>query len=162
MSLIRRASLTPFLWFNGQAEEAAQFYCSIFPDSAMGGTTRWGKGGRGPEGTAITVEFTLGGQPFTALNGGPQYTFTEAISFSIACQTQAEIDYYWDRLTSTGGTPSRCGWLKDRFGLSWQVVPANLGALISAPNNTAAVMAALMPMSKIELAPLEAAARRST
>ncbi|RYY97195.1 MAG: VOC family protein [Chitinophagaceae bacterium] len=146
--------ITPFLWFNGQAEEAAQFYTSIFPNSGIGSISR-----PDPQGPALVVPFSLDGKPFLALNGGPQFSFTEATSFVISCQNQEEIDHYWSRLTEGGGTPSRCGWLKDRYGLSWQVVPAQMGALMTDPDPVKAqrVMAAMMKMDKLDIAALEAA-----
>ncbi|GAB4093092.1 VOC family protein [Flaviaesturariibacter terrae] len=139
--------ITPFLWFDGNAEEAARFYTSIFPDARISG------GMPGPDGKPVVVAFELAGQSFTALNGGPQFTFNESVSFVIHCKDQAEIDYYWERLSADGGKPSRCGWLKDPFGLSWQVIPANLPELLRHPG----AMEALMKMDKIEIAGLEAA-----
>ncbi|GAA4341707.1 VOC family protein [Flaviaesturariibacter amylovorans] len=150
--------ITPFLWFNGHAEEAATFYTSVFPNSAIGPISR-----PDPAGPALVVPFSLDGKAFLALNGGPQYTFTEATSFVISCNTQQEIDHYWNALTE-GGTPSRCGWLKDRYGLSWQVVPAQMGALMSDPDPAKAqrVMAAMMQMDKLDIAALEAAKAGTT
>jgi predicted 3-demethylubiquinone-9 3-methyltransferase (glyoxalase superfamily) len=150
--------ITPFLWFDGQAEEAANFYVSIFPNSQVGRVARCGPGGPGPPGSALTVEFRLDGQTFVALNGGPMFKFTEAVSFVVNCATQDEIDFYWTRL-SAGGSEVQCGWLKDRFGLSWQIVPTALGALLSGPDPQKAgrVMKALMTMKKLDLAQLEQA-----
>jgi predicted 3-demethylubiquinone-9 3-methyltransferase (glyoxalase superfamily) len=150
--------ITPFLWFDGQAEEAAEFYVSIFPNSKVGRIARCGSGGPGPPGSALTVEFNLDGQTFVALNGGPVFQFTEAVSFVVNCATQAEIDFYWNRL-SAGGAESQCGWLKDKFGLSWQIVPTALGKLLSGPDPQKAgrVMKALMSMKKLDLAELEQA-----
>lgn len=153
--------LTPCLWFNTQAEQAAEFYVSIFPDSKVTNIARWGETGPGQAGSVLSVEFELSGNPFTALNGGPEFSFSEAISFQIPCEDQAEIDHYWERLLADGGEPSQCGWLKDRFGVSWQVFPRRLPELLSDPDPQIAgrVMNAMLAMAKIELAPLEAAAR---
>ena len=150
---------TPCLWFDGRAEEAATFYTEVFPNSSVTGVTRYGPGTPMPEGTALTVEFTLDGRPYTALNGGPQFTFTEAVSFQIACADQDEVDHYWTRLTD-GGEESQCGWLKDRFGLSWQVVPDELPALLADPDPQRAqrAMQALMGMRKIDVAAVRRAA----
>src|ERR1044071_2479474 len=115
--------ITPFLWFNDNAEEAIDFYCSIFPNSKLLGVSRYGDAGPGPKGSVMTASFELDGQKFTALNGGPLFKFTEAISFVIPCKNQEEVDYYWSKLTGDGGEESMCGWLKDKFGLSWQEVP---------------------------------------
>ena len=150
--------ITPFLWFDGQAEEAARFYVSLFENSAVTQVVRYGAAGPGPEGTAMTVAFRLAGQDFVALNGGPQFPFTEAVSFLINCDTQAEMDALWSQLTE-GGTPGQCGWLKDRYGLSWQVVPAELPALLRGPDaaGAARVMQALGRMHKIDLETLRQA-----
>ena len=121
--------ITPFLWFDGRAEEAAQFYSSIFKNSKIGSVTRYGDAGPGPKGSVMTVSFQLDGQEFLALNGGPEFTFTEAISFVVNCETQEEIDTFWERL-SAGGQRIQCGWLKDKFGVSWQVVPTVLGKML--------------------------------
>lgn len=126
------SSITNCLWFDGQAEEAAEFYVSVFPDSSVTAVSRYGEGAPFPAGTALTVEFQLNGTPYQGLNGGPHYTFNEAISFSISCADQAEVDYYWDKLTADGGSEGQCGWLKDKFGVSWQVVPEALGSIMSA------------------------------
>ena len=151
--------LTPFLWFDTQAEEAANFYVSVFKNSRIGKAARYGKGARGPEGQVMTIEFELDGKPFTALNGGPVFAFTEAVSFVVDCKDQAEVDYYWDKLVA-GGQPSQCGWLKDRFGLSWQIVPDALSRLLSDPDADKAqlVTAAMLQMVKLDVAKLEAAA----
>ncbi|RYZ23001.1 MAG: VOC family protein [Chitinophagaceae bacterium] len=141
--------ITPFLWFDGNALEAARFYTGIFPDARISGEMP-GEGGK-----PMVVAFELAGQKFTALNGGPQFTFNESVSFVIGCAGQDEIDFYWNALTADGGKESRCGWLKDRFGLSWQVVPENMGALLRTP----AAMQAMMGMNKIIIADLEAAAQ---
>ncbi|HEX7151578.1 MAG TPA: VOC family protein [Thermoanaerobaculia bacterium] len=151
--------ITPFLWFDTQAEEAANFYTSIFPNSKVGKKTYYGDAGPGPKGTVVTVEFELNGQQFVGLNGGPQFPFTEAVSFSIDCGDQQEVDYYWDKLTARGGQPVQCGWLKDKFGLSWQVNPRILGQLISDPDPAKAnrVMQAMLKMVKIDIAELQRA-----
>jgi predicted 3-demethylubiquinone-9 3-methyltransferase (glyoxalase superfamily) len=143
---------TPFLWFDNNAEEAMNFYVSIFPNSKVVSTTRYGAGGPGPAGTVMTAQFQLDGQEFVALNGGPMYTFTEAVSFSITCETQAEVDRLWDKLTAGGGEPGPCGWLKDKYGLSWQVVPAILPKLLSGsdPAKSGRAMAAMMKMGKLD------------
>ena len=146
-----RQKVTPFLWFDSHAEEAAAFYTSLFPDSAVTKVTP------GPTGAALTVEFTLGGVPFVALNGGPHFKLTEAFSLSIDCETQAEVDDLWAKL-SAGGEPGRCGWLKDRYGLSWQVVPGQVSRWLTDPATAGPVMQALMGMSKPDLAALRAAA----
>jgi predicted 3-demethylubiquinone-9 3-methyltransferase (glyoxalase superfamily) len=154
-------SIAPFLWFDSQAEEAAEFYVSIFPDSAITGVTRYGEAGPGPAGTAMTVNFTLRGQEFVALNGGPIYQFNPAISFVIDCITQDEVDHYWDGLLADGGEPVQCGWLIDKFGLSWQVVPRRLQELMSSsePEVAKRVTQAMLKMIKLDIAELEAAAR---
>lgn len=152
--------VSPFLWFNMNAEEAVDFYTSTFKNARKGQVTRYGKGAPVPEGTVMTISFELEGQPFTAINGGPMYKFTEAVSFVIACKDQAEIDYFWDKLAggSNGGVPIQCGWCKDRFGLTWQVVPASIPELVQGPN-ALKVVQAMMPMVKLDLAKLEAAAK---
>ncbi|MDK1472494.1 VOC family protein [Streptomyces sp. 549] len=149
---------TTCLWFDGQAEEAVRHYVSVFEDSRVGETVRMPEGGPGPAGTVLTVEFELNGQKFVALNGGPQFTFNEAVSFQIPCADQAEVDYYWDRLTD-GGEESMCGWLKDRFGVSWQVVPTPFTAMLRDPDPAKARRAteAMMTMRKLDLAALEKA-----
>ncbi|MDB5389753.1 MAG: 3-demethylubiquinone-9 3-methyltransferase [Planctomycetaceae bacterium] len=150
--------IKPFLWFDHQAEEAATFYVSIFPNSKIDRVVRYGAGGPGPAGSAMTVAFQLQGQPFVALNGGPHFKFTEAISFVVDCKSQDEVDFYWEKL-SAGGVPSQCGWLKDQFGLSWQIVPSVLPALLSDPDpqKSGRVMQAMMTMSKIDISKLEQA-----
>ena len=150
--------ITPFLWFDTQAEEAARFYVSLFRNSSIESIAR-NKAGPGAPGDVMTVAFTLDGRPFTALNGGPIYKFTEAISFSVGCESQEEVDFLWDSL-SAGGEPGRCGWLKDRYGVSWQVVPTALMELLGDPDRAKAarVMAAMMKMSKFDIAGLKAAA----
>ena len=148
--------ITPFLWFDTQAEEAAKFYASVFKGSRVGNVTRYGEAGPGPKGSAMIVEFELDGQPFIALNGGPHFTFTEAVSFSVACANQTDVDHYWDTL-SEGGKESQCGWLKDKYGLSWQIVPSRLGELMRSPDpaKSKRVMEALLKMKKIDIATLE-------
>ncbi|MCT8970507.1 VOC family protein [Microbaculum marinisediminis] len=157
-------TITPCLWFDGRAEEAAQFYVSIFDDSEILSVTRFGKAGfehhGRPEGSAMTVTYRIAGQQFTALNGGPNFRFTEAVSFVVRCDSQAEVDRFWAALAD-GGDPAAqaCGWLKDRFGLSWQIVPAELYAMLESgeADRTERAMAALMDMKKIDLAALRRA-----
>jgi predicted 3-demethylubiquinone-9 3-methyltransferase (glyoxalase superfamily) len=153
-------SITPFLWFDSQAHEAAEFYTSVFPNSRITEVTHYGEAGPGEAGTVMTVGFELDGRPFSALNGGPEFTFSEAISFAIECDTQEEVDGYWAALTADGGEEGPCGWLKDRFGLSWQVVPKRLLELISDPDAAAAqrAVAAMLQMRKLDIAALEEAA----
>lgn len=153
------SKVTPFLWFDSEAEEAARFYVSLFPNSRLGTITRYGSAGPGPEDSVMTVEFELDGIPFTALNGGPHFKFNEAVSFSIECDSQAEVDEYWAKLTD-GGEEGPCGWLKDRYGLSWQVNPTRLSELLRDPDpaRSQRVMAAMLKMKKIEIAELEHAA----
>jgi predicted 3-demethylubiquinone-9 3-methyltransferase (glyoxalase superfamily) len=150
--------ITPFLWFDGKAEEAANFYVSIFRGSKILKIARYGEAGPGSKGSVMTVVFSLDGQEFIGLNGGPHFRFTEAVSFSIDCKTQEEVDYYWDRL-SAGGEQSQCGWLKDKFGLSWQVNPGVLGEMLSDPDpaRSKRVMEAMLKMKKIDIATLERA-----
>ncbi len=152
--------ITPFLWFDGQAEEAMNFYTSIFRNSRRGEISRCGEAGPGPAGSVLTASFELEGLQFTALNGGPMFSFTEAISLQVSCETQEEVDDYWEKL-SEGGTTQRCGWLKDRFGLSWQIIPTALPRLLSYPDGARAnrVMQAMLKMVKIDIAGLEEAAR---
>jgi predicted 3-demethylubiquinone-9 3-methyltransferase (glyoxalase superfamily) len=152
--------ITPMLWFDDQAEEAARFYVSVFKNSKMGSISRYGEGMPGRKDSVMTAAFEIQGQSFTALNGGPQFKFTEAVSFVVHCETQEEIDYYWDKLTSGGGKEVECGWLKDRFGLSWQIVPAGLLELLkqSDQKKTDRVMQAVMQMKKLDLAALQKAA----
>ncbi len=156
-------SITPFLWFDDQAEEAANFYTSIFKNSSIGTVTRYDEAtaanvGR-PVGSALTVDFTLNGQTYVGLNGGPRFKFTEAVSFAIQCDDQAEVDYYWSQLTDDGGEEMMCGWLKDKFGLSWQVIPTELIDILRAGGERSQkAMQAVMSMRKINLASvLEAA-----
>ena len=154
--------ITPFLWFDGQAEEAARFYVSVFPNSRIVTTARYGDAGPGPAGSVMTVVFQLDGQQFIALNGGPQFRFTEAISFCVDCGTQKDVDEYWRRL-SEGGEEGPCGWLKDRFGLSWQIVPTALGRMLSDPDpeSSKRVMQAMLGMKKMDIAGLERAYQES-
>jgi predicted 3-demethylubiquinone-9 3-methyltransferase (glyoxalase superfamily) len=153
--------ITPFLWFDHQAEEAAMFYVSIFPNSKLQKVLRYTDAGPGPAGSAMTVQFQLDGQTFTALNGGPHFKFTEAISFVIHCQTQDEVDHYWEKL-SAGGL-EQCGWLKDKYGLSWQVVPNVLLELLgdSDTQRAARVQQAMMKMKKLDIRALQRAANET-
>jgi len=150
--------ITPFLWFDGNAEEAMNFYVSIFKNSQVISVTRYPEGGPGPAGTVITAKFVLDGQEFFALNGGPKFKFTEAISLYVNCETQEEVDELWERL-SEGGEKSRCGWLKDKYGLSWQVIPAVLGQLMGDkdPEKSKRVMMAMLQMDKIDVKTLQQA-----
>lgn len=150
--------ITPFLWFDTQAEEAASFYTSVFKNSRILHVSRYGDAGPGPKGSAMVVNFQLAGQEFTALNGGPSFKFSEAFSFVVNCENQREIDEYWTKLTADGGQESMCGWLKDKFGFSWQIVPAELGKLMSNPQKANRVMEALLKMRKLDLAALKEAA----
>lgn len=155
--------ITPFLWFDTQAEEAASFYTSLFKNSKINSVTRYGEAGPGPAGTAMTVAFQLEGMNFVALNGGPQYQFTEAISFVVNCESQEEVDTLWEKLTD-GGEEQPCGWLKDRYGVSWQIVPTLLGQLLSDPDPVKAhnVTQALLQMKKIDTLVLRAAYEQPT
>jgi predicted 3-demethylubiquinone-9 3-methyltransferase (glyoxalase superfamily) len=150
--------ITPFLWFDGQAEEAMNFYVSIFKNSKVGSVTRYGEAGPGPKGTVMSATFQLEGEEFFALNGGPQFSFTPAISFFVNCETQEEVDKLWEKL-SEGGKKDRCGWLKDKYGLSWQIIPTILGTLLrdKDPEKAKRVMQAMMGMDKIDIALLEQA-----
>jgi len=153
-------NVTPCLWFDRQAEEAAKFYTSVFPNSRIGRVTRYGEGAPLPAGTVLTVSFELDGKEFTALNGGPLFKFSPAVSFVVHCKDQREVDYYWDHLVE-GGKPSQCGWLDDKFGLSWQVVPTVLFDLLDGQDAARAqrATAAMMKMIKLDVATLERAAR---
>jgi predicted 3-demethylubiquinone-9 3-methyltransferase (glyoxalase superfamily) len=150
--------ITPFLWFDDQAEEATLFYTSIFKNSKVGAVSRYGKEGPGEPGSVMTASFSLDGQAFMALNGGPEYKFTEAVSFYVNCRDQAEVDTLWEKL-SEGGEPGPCGWLKDKFGLSWQIIPETLTRLLQDPDPLKAgrVMNAMLQMKKIVIADLETA-----
>ena len=150
--------ITPFLWFDDQAEQAVNFYTSVFKDSKIGSISRFGEGGAGPKGKVMTASFELFGQEFVALNGGPVFNFTPAISFYVHCETQDEVDYYWERL-SEGGEPGQCGWLQDQFGVSWQIVPDVLVELMSDPDAEKAsrVTQAMLQMGKIEIEKLRQA-----
>src|SRR3989442_11179531 len=152
--------ITPFLWFDNNAEEAAQFYTSIFKNSKILDISRYGDAGPGPKGSVMVVKFQIAGQEVTALNGGPRFKFSEAFSFVVNCESQQEIDEYWRKLTSGGGEESMCGWLKDKFGFSWQIIPAKLGKLMSQkdPQKANRVMQALLKMKKLDIATLEQAA----
>jgi predicted 3-demethylubiquinone-9 3-methyltransferase (glyoxalase superfamily) len=148
--------ITPCLWFDTQGEEAANFYTSVFPNSKILNISRYGEAGPGPEGQALTVSFELDGQEFTALNGGPQFTFSEAISFQVSCDSQEEVDRFWDTL-SQGGEEGQCGWLKDRFGVSWQIVPAAMGQLLGGPDQQRSqqAMKAMLQMKKLDIHELQ-------
>jgi predicted 3-demethylubiquinone-9 3-methyltransferase (glyoxalase superfamily) len=151
--------ITPCLWFDTEGEDAAAFYVSLFKNSRITDVARYGESGPRPAGTVMVVSFELDGQPFTALNGGPEFTFDEAISFQIDCSSQDEVDHYWEGLT-TGGEEGPCGWLKDRYGVSWQVVPSELITLLQDPDagRSQRAMAAMMTMKKIDIAAVRAAA----
>ena len=151
--------ITPFLWFDGNAEEAANFYISIFKNSMLGKISRYGDAGPGPKGSAMSVTFQIEGQEFFALNGGPQFKFTPAISFFVSCETQQEVDDLWEKL-SAGGRTDRCGWLQDKFGLSWQIIPTVLGQLLGDkdPQRAKRAMQAMLQMTKIDINKLQQAA----
>src|SRR5580704_5792418 len=150
--------ITPFLWFDDKAEEAMNFYVSVFKNSKVGRVSRYGEGGPGPKGTVMSATFQLDGQDFFALNGGPQFKFTPAISFFVNCETQQEVDELWDKL-SAGGRTDRCGWLQDKFGLSWQIIPTVLGQLLQDKDakKSQRVMQAMLQMEKIDIKKLEQA-----
>jgi len=150
--------ITPFLWFDSKAEEAMNFYLSIFKNSKVGRVTRYGEGGPGPKGTVMSATFQLEGQEFMALNGGPQFTFTPAISFFVNCETQQEVDELWEKL-SESGRRERCGWLKDKYGLSWQIIPSALGKMLGDkdPEKSKRVMQAMLQMDKIDIKRLQEA-----
>ena len=154
-------TIRPMLWFDGKAEEAARFYVSVFPGSKILEVARYGETGPGPKGSVMTVSFRLGDQEYVALNGGPQFKFTEAISLAIEVESQEEVDRLWSALTAGGGQEGVCGWLKDRYGLSWQVTPSALIRAINGPDQKKVdrVMTAMMDMKKIDIARIEAAAR---
>jgi predicted 3-demethylubiquinone-9 3-methyltransferase (glyoxalase superfamily) len=150
--------ITPFLWFDGKAEEAADFYVAIFKDAKVVSVTRYGEAGPGPKGSAMSVIFRLEGQEFFALNGGPQFTFTPAISFFVNCETQQEVDELWENL-SAGGEKNRCGWLRDKYGLSWQIIPSILGKMLQDKDagKSTKVMQAMLQMEKIDIKGLKQA-----
>jgi predicted 3-demethylubiquinone-9 3-methyltransferase (glyoxalase superfamily) len=152
--------IVPNLWFDTQAEEAAAFYVSVFKDGRILDVARYTDAGPGPAGTAMTVEWEMVGQRFVGINGGPQFTFSEAVSFQIGCADQAEVDYYWDALIADGGEESQCGWLKDKYGLSWQVVPDGMAEVFGNPDPEGArrAMEAMFRMKKLDIAALRAAA----
>ena len=152
--------ITPFLWFNDNAEEAVKFYTSVFKNSKIGNILLCGDAGPGPKGSVLTVDFQLEGQDFIALNGGPAFKFNEAISFSVDCQTQEEVDALWEKLTADGGQPSQCSWLKDKYGVSWQIVPRILPQLLrdKDPEKAKRAIQAMMQMSKIDIQKLKDAA----
>lgn len=154
-----KQEITTFLWYDRDAEEAIRFYSSIFKDSKVLEESRWGEGGPVPKGTLMTARFQLAGQEFIALNGGPHFRFNEAISLLVTCETQAEVDELWEKLTAGGGEPGQCGWLKDKFGLSWQVIPTTLTRLMADkdPVKAQRVAAAMMQMTKIDIRRLQQA-----
>jgi predicted 3-demethylubiquinone-9 3-methyltransferase (glyoxalase superfamily) len=156
---MQKQKITPFLWFDTQAEEAANLYISIFKDAKLLGVSRYGDAGPGPKGTVMTATFSLFGMEFIALNGGPHFKFNESVSFLVNCDTQDEIDHYWDKLIAGGGAPSQCGWLKDKFGLSWQITPRMLGELARSgePARVSRMMQAMMKMKKLDIAGLQRA-----
>ncbi len=155
--MLKVKKIKTFLWLDGQAEEAARFYTAIFRNGEIGAIARYPEGSPGPAGSVMTVEFDLDGQRFVALNSGPQFKFNESVSFAIECDTQEEIDYYWEKLTADGGKPVQCGWLKDKYGLSWQVVPAGLAKLFSNPKTAPPAMQAMLKMVKFDIAVLKEA-----
>src|SRR5687767_10209888 len=148
--------ITPNLWFDTEGLEAAEFYCSVFPNSKVTNVSYYTEAGPREAGTVLTVDFELDGQRYTAINGGPEFPFTEAVSLLIDCKDQDEVDYYWEKLTD-GGSEVQCGWLKDRYGLSWQVVPAGMVELVTDPERGAAAMKAMFEMKKLDLAAIQAA-----
>lgn len=154
-----RQKITTFLWFNDNAEEAMNFYISVFKNSKVLEVSRYNDAGPGPKGSVMVVKFQLEGQEFLALNGGPAFKFTEAISLTVDCETQEEVDYYWEKLTADGGSPSACGWLKDKFGLSWQITPRILPEMLQDkdPEKAKRVMEAMMQMGKIDIGKLKEA-----
>ena len=159
--MVRTPSISTFLWFERNAEAAVEFYTTLFPNSRITKVARWGDGGPAPKGSVMTMAFELAGHTLTAINGGPRYKLTPAVSLVVSCETQDEIDHYWDALLADGGKPSRCGWLEDRFGLSWQVIPSVIGDLLTDadPGKAARVGRALMTMQKPDLATLQRAHR---
>ncbi len=159
---IQTQKITPILWFDNQAEEAMNFYISLFKNSKPGRISRYGEAGPGPKGTVMVASFELEGQKFIALNGGPHFKFTEAVSFVVNCETQDEVDAFWEKL-SAGGSRGQCGWLKDKFGLSWQIVPTILGDLMSGPDpeQSKRVMTAMLQMTKLDIGALKRAHEQS-
>jgi predicted 3-demethylubiquinone-9 3-methyltransferase (glyoxalase superfamily) len=160
--MVKASKIKPFLWFEHQAEEAAKFYTSIFKNSKLGRVARYPEGSPGPAGSVMTIEFQIEGQDFIALNGGKQdWQFNDAISFSVECETQAEIDYYWEKLLAGGGKPVQCGWLKDKYGLSWQVNPTFLGDVFAGKDKAKAqrLMQVMLKMVKLDLKALKEAAK---
>jgi predicted 3-demethylubiquinone-9 3-methyltransferase (glyoxalase superfamily) len=155
-----REKITTCLWFDTEGEEAAEFYCALIPNSRVTGVERYGEAGPRPAGTAMTVTFELDGRPYVALNGGPDYRFNEAVSFQVSCEDQDEVDHYWSTLTADGGQEGPCGWCKDRWGLSWQIVPKALPELLGDPDQQRAqrAMKAMLGMGKLDVAALQAAA----
>lgn len=155
--------VTPFLWFDAQAEEAARFYVSIFANSRLVDVAKWADGAPAPKGSTMSATFEIDGRQFIAFNGGPYFKFTEACSMFVSCEDQAEVDRYWNALIADGGTPGQCAWLKDKYGLSWQIVPKALGQLLGDPDAGRAgrAMKAMMKMGKIDIAELERAAANS-
>lgn len=155
------SKITPSLWFDNNLEQAMEFYASVFPDTRIHGTTRYTEGGMGEPGTVMTGDFEILGQRFNAINGGPHFKFSEAVSFIIECKDQAEVDYYWDKLTEGEGAESQCGWVKDKFGVSWQIVPKALYATVTGPDKAGAERAtkAMLGMKKLIVADLEKAYR---
>jgi predicted 3-demethylubiquinone-9 3-methyltransferase (glyoxalase superfamily) len=152
--------ITPNLWFDTQSEEAAEFYCSVFPNSKITNVSHYTEAGPRPAGMVLTVDFVLDGQELTAINGGPEFTFDEAISLMVNCADQEEVDYYWEKLTADGGEESVCGWLKDKYGLSWQIVPEGMVELFTDPDKGRAerAMKAMLGMKKLDIAAIQAAA----
>ena len=153
-------TITPNLWFDGDAEQAAEFYVSVFPNSRITGIARYPEGSPGVAGTVMTVDWELDGNRFTGINGGPEFPFSEAVSFLIPCQDQDEVDYYWEKLTADGGQEVQCGWCKDKFGVSWQVVPDGMDEVFgdADPERAQRAMQAMLQMTKLDLAALRAAA----
>ena len=149
----------PFLWFQDNAEEALRFYLSVFDGSKLVSEQRWGEGGMGPKGSLMTATFSLGGQQIAVLNGNPDVRFHDSMSLAVSCDSQAEVDRLWSKLTADGGEPGHCGWLKDKFGVSWQIVPAGLAEMLGSKDAAKAkrVLAAMMPMGKLDLAKLQKA-----
>jgi predicted 3-demethylubiquinone-9 3-methyltransferase (glyoxalase superfamily) len=159
MNMTTTQKISTYLWFDSNAEQAVEHYLSLFPGSRVTKVARWGKGAPGAEGSVMTISFELAGQQFIALNGGPHFTFTPAISLFVTCQSQQEVDSLWNRIVEAGGKPSQCGWITDKFGLSWQIIPSQLMELMSDsdPNRSGRVAQALMGMVKIDIAALERA-----